>query len=666
MPRSPTSKAAAAAPALESLLAGLNPEQRDAVTTKDGPLLVLAGAGSGKTRVITVRIAWLVGRRVAPRALLAMTFTNKAAREMKARVAALVGDAHAQEITVGTFHAFCAKLLRMRGAAVGVPPNFAICDSADQQTALKSALRELRVAEAAISPGLLQSRISLLKNRLTTRNEALALARDKTDHLVVRAWQKYDEQLARARTLDFDDLLLKTLALLREHEATRRELSDRFQQVMVDEYQDTNRPQYEILRELAGRHRNLAVVGDDDQSIYGWRGADVTKILHFERDFPGAKVVRLETNYRSTVPILDAANRVISNNPDRHGKTLRSALGDGDAVVYKRVDDELAEAELVAREIADRVRGGQTGWRDHAVLVRTATQPRALETALRGRSIPYVLVGGMSFFDRKEVRDVLAYLRLVANPDDEVSLLRAIHCPPRGVGQATLDKALAFATSEGITVGRAFDRADAIAGLQASAVHAMHAFRARLAALGAQEPGRDLATWLHRLLKEVDYRTEVDRTYPDAKTREERWQGVEELANFAENHARRADSPTLQSFLEAVTLSQDDDTKDDDEHGKDAVTVMTLHSAKGLEFPRVYLVGVEEGILPHARAVAENTVEEERRLMYVGITRAQRHLTVLCVRSRARYGQRGECMPSRFVYEMRGEAPPKGWKACGA
>ena len=654
------------APALSSLLSGLNPEQRDAVTTRSGPLLVLAGAGSGKTRVITVRIAWLLGQRVAARALLAMTFTNKAAREMKERVAALVGGDAAKEVTVGTFHAFCAKLLRMRGAPVGVPPNFAICDSADQQSALKAALRELRVAEAKLSPGTLQARISLAKNRLLSRNDALSLAKDPVDHLVVRAWQKYDEQLARSRTLDFDDLLLKTLALLREHDATRRELSDRFQHVLVDEYQDTNRPQYEIVRELAGRHKNLAVVGDDDQSIYGWRGADVTKILHFERDFPGAKVVRLETNYRSTVPILDAANRVIVNNPHRHEKTLRSALGDGDAVVYKRVDDELAEAEYVAREIADRVRANQARWRDHAALVRTATQPRALETALRGRSIPYVLVGGMSFFDRKEVRDVLAYLRLVANPDDEVSLLRAIHCPPRGVGQATLDKALAFATSEGITVGRAFDRADAIAGLQASAVHAMQTFRARLQAFGAQAPGRDLATWLHRLLKEVDYRAEVDRTYPDAKTREERWQGVEELANFAENHARRAEAPTLQSFLEAVTLSQDDETQDDDEHGKDAVTVMTLHSAKGLEFPRVYLVGVEEGILPHARAVAENSVEEERRLMYVEITRAQRHLTVLCVRSRARYGHRGECMPSRFLYEMRGEAPPKGWKACGA
>jgi ATP-dependent DNA helicase UvrD/PcrA len=671
-PRPAARRAPSPPPAdLDRLLAGLNPEQRRAVTTKEGPLLVLAGAGSGKTRVITVRIAWLLARGVPAKALLAVTFTNRAANEMRERVAALVGAERAGELTVGTFHSFCVRLLRAHGEAIGVPRNFAICDAADQLALAKGVLRELRVAEAACSPGALQARISLQKNRLRTPSDALALARDPFELLVARAWQKYDEQLRRTRSLDFDDLLLFALKLLRESERTRRELSTRYRFLLVDEYQDTNAPQYEILRELAGDHRNLCVVGDDDQSIYGWRGADVTKILHFERDFSGATVVRLETNYRSTAPILEAANRVISNNPKRHDKQLRSALGDGAPVVCKRVEDELAEAELVTREIADLVSGGLAAFRDHAVLFRTATQPRAIEAAMRARSIPYVMVGGMSFFDRKEVRDVLAFLRLIANPDDEVSLLRVVNCPPRGIGKTSIEAALAYATREGIPVAQAFDRAVAIAELKPAAVAAMATFRAKLKALGSVEPGKALASWLQKLLQEVGYRAEVDRVHPDAATREERWQGVMELVNFAENHARRAAKPTLQSFLEAVTLSQEEELDEkDDERKRDAVTLTTLHSAKGLEFPRVFLVGVEEGILPHARAVAEggaeNGIPEERRLMYVGITRAQRHLTVTCVKSRARHGQRGECMPSRFLYEMRGEAPPRGWRALEA
>ena len=664
-----SSAAVAVPPALQNVVDRLNPEQRAAVTTLAGPLLVLAGAGSGKTRVITVRIAWLLAHGAAPEQLLAMTFTNRAAAEMRERAAALCGGEAAKAVTIGTFHSFCVRLLRERGHAIGLPSRFAICDGADQLTALKGALRELRVAETAIHPGALQSQISLMKSRLVSPQEAYKAAEGRRELLIARSYAKYDECLRRQRMVDFDDLLLLAVKLLRESAADRAALAERFRFVMVDEYQDTNAPQYELLRLIAGEHRNLCVVGDDDQSIYGWRGADVKKILGFERDFAGAKVVRLETNYRSTEPILEAANRVIACNPDRHGKTLRSALGAGEPVVVKRVEDETAEADLAVREITERMRDGLSRPGDFAILFRAATQARAFEAALRAKQVPYRLIGGMSFFDRKEVRDVLAYLRLATNPDDEVSLLRVINCPPRGIGKSTIDKALDWATREGIPVARAFRQANAIAGLPGAAVESMQGFLDKMGALGRlagddAASGRDLVAWIRRVLAETDYRAEVDRAYPEAATREERWQGVLELVNFAENHCKRSSAPTLQSFLEALTLSAEDTQDEEKEKARDVVTLMTLHSAKGLEFPRVWLVGCEEGLLPHVRAVTENTVEEERRLMYVGITRAQRHLTITCVKSRARGGHRGESMPSRFLYEMRGEAPPKMWRPC--
>jgi DNA helicase-2/ATP-dependent DNA helicase PcrA len=684
----------------EPLLDGLNAEQKLAVTTTEGPVLVLAGAGSGKTRVITVRIAWMLAHRVLPENVLAMTFTNKAASEMRERVASLVGKERADELTVGTFHSFCARLLRKHAKEAGLSPSFAICDAADQLSALRGALRELRIGEAGIQPSVLQAKISLAKNRLMESGAFLEAAKDDLDELVGRAWRMYDEHLARARSLDFDDLLLRTLRLVRESAAVRAALEKRFRYVMVDEYQDTNGPQYEIVRAIAGKHRNLCVVGDDDQSIYGWRGADVAKILSFEKDFAPCTTVRLETNYRSTQPILDAANKVIACNPKRHEKALRSARGAGEAVVVGRLEDETAEADHVAREIGELVRTRRARFADFAVLFRTQTQPRAFEAQFRARAVPYVLVGGMSFFDRKEVRDVLAYLRLAANADDEMSFLRVINCPPRGVGKTTVDRALELAAEQGISVMKAFENAPrAVAGdvasasnigevasspsvanvtsaskgrvktasaLSPAAIDAVHLFRAKMAELGKIDPGRELVPWMRALLERVDYRSEVDRAYPDAKTREDRWSGVMEILNFAENHVKRDKKPSLKSFLEALALTAADEISAEDAKGRDTVTLMTLHAAKGLEFPRVYLVGVEEGILPHARSVVEDTVEEERRLMYVGITRAEKHLTITCTKSRAKYGTRVESMPSRFLFEMRGEAPPKGWKALGA
>jgi len=619
---------------------------------------VLAGAGTGKTRVITVRAAYLLDRGHAPEQLLAVTFTNKAAREMKERITGLVGAHAAVGLTVGTFHAFCARLLRTHGGPVGVAPGFTICDASDQLAAHKAVLRDLHVPEATIHPRQLMSEVSLLKNRLVDAAAAEETAADDRDHLVALAYRRYGEHLRRAGVLDFDDLLLRTLELLREHEPTRAELQERYRYLMVDEYQDTNGPQLEIVRRLAGERRNLCVVGDDDQSIYGWRGADVRNILEFERHYPGAAVVRLETNYRSKAPILDAANRVIGHNPSRHGKTLRAARGDDGRVRIFGVDDEEREARNVVTDIEGR--RPRAPLKSIAVLFRAAAQSRALEAALRSRSIPYRLVGGPSFFDRKEVRDVLAYLKLLANPDDEVSFLRVVNCPPRGIGKGTVDKALAYATEHGIGAAEAFARA----ALPAKAKAAAAELRATLARLGAEEPGGRLVRTIRALLDAVDYRVELVRCYPDESVREQRWAAVEEVVNFAENYVRRTRKPTLAEFLEQLALTATDDEQDDD-GDRDAVTLMTLHAAKGLEFPYVYLVGCEEGLLPHDKSVAADTIDEERRLMYVGITRAQDDLTITFAKSRAKYGRRSARMPSRFLYELKGEAPPKSWRPAG-
>jgi len=651
-------------PELATILAGLNPEQRHAVVTTEGPLLVLAGAGSGKTRVITVRIAHLLAQGVDPHAILAMTFTNKAAAEMRERVGALVGKSAAKLLTIGTFHAFALKLLKLHAPLLGYPRDFAICDASDQLSALKGALRELRIAEAQVKPGAVHARISLEKNRLGTPAAYLDKAADDREELIGKAWMRYEEHLRRAKSMDFDDLLLNAVRLLREHAAVQRELSTRYRYVMVDEYQDTNGPQYEIVKRIAGAHRNLCVVGDDDQSIYGWRGADITKILSFEKDFKGAAVVRLETNYRSTSQILGAANRVIENNPKRHGKLLRSALGSGDPVMAVAMADDNVEAERIVLEIHDLVRRNRAQLSDFAILFRTGTQPRPFEQQLRARSMRYVLVGGMSFFDRKEVRDVLAFLRLCRQPDDEVSLLRVINTPPRGVGKASIDRMLAFATEQGISVPEALRRSGEIEGLDPRAAQAVADFQKLLASARARAASMSLQALVISIVDAVGYRGEVERLYPDSKSQTERWNSVLAVGEFARNHEARTKNADLESFLDELTLDADD-RQDESKDGKqrDALMLMTLHAAKGLEFPRVYLVGVEEGILPHQRAVEEDTVEEERRLMYVGITRAMRNLTISHCLERSKYGTRISCSPSRFLFEIKGEPPPKEWRA---
>ncbi|MFN3486069.1 MAG: ATP-dependent helicase, partial [Planctomycetota bacterium] len=414
---------------------------------------------------------------------------------------------------------------------------------------------------------------------------------------------------------------------------------------------------YEILRRLAGEHRNIAVVGDDDQSIYAFRGADVRKILEFPKDFPGAEVVRLETNYRSTQAILDAAAAVIRHNRARHEKTLRAEAGRGNPVRVFELEDEEHEAEFVVEEIAQRVRQGRAQPGDFAILFRTQTQPRPFEAALRAARIPYDLVGGMSFFDRKEVRDVLAYLKLAVNPDDEPSLLRVLNVPPRGVGKTTVDRALEIAARQGISVGRVLERASPADGIGSGALEAVRRFRRTLAEFASWEAAEGLPGAIRKLLAALDYPKELERCYPDAAARQARWAAVEEVLNLAENYVRRAAGRGVAGFLEELALSAEE-PEEDEEEARQRVTLMTLHAAKGLEFPCVYLVGVEEGLLPHHRAAAEGGIDEERRLMYVGITRARRELTLTRAKTRSRYGRREACLPSRFLFEMRGLPAP--------
>ncbi|MEN8149953.1 MAG: UvrD-helicase domain-containing protein [Planctomycetota bacterium] len=651
---------------MDRTLEGLNPQQHHAVSTTEGPVLVLAGAGTGKTRVITYRIAHLLGKGVAAKNILAMTFTNRAANEMKERVAGLVGKKRASDLTVGTFHSFCLRLLKAHAANLGLPRGFAICDAADQQSAVRSVLRELRVPEAAMNPRAVQARISLAKNRMISAEAMRKAGGDDFDELVALVYARYEAHLSRSRVLDFDDLLVKTVELLDENDDVRAAVRDRYRYVLVDEYQDTNGPQYRIVRLIADAHKNLCVVGDDDQSIYGWRGADIRKILGFPKDFPDAVTVRLETNYRSTEPILAAANAVIANNPSRHEKTLRSAVGGGEPIRYHLAEDEEAEANFVVREITRAVRSEGKRYGDHAVLFRTVTQPRAFEAAFRREGIPYRLVGGKSFFDRKEVRDLLAFLKIMANPDDEGSLLRIVNTPPRGIGKTTIDRVVAFATEKGISAAVAFRRSTEVEGLPAAAAKSVKNLMATLARLRENADGPGLVNAVRALIRDVDYRAEIERAYDDPQMRLLRWNAVEEVVNFAENYARRERKPTLAGFLEELALSADGDRDEERETKGNEVTLMTLHAAKGLEFPSVFLVGVEEGILPHARSVEEDTVEEERRLMYVGVTRARKLLTISLTKERAKYGRRIQTMASRFLYEMTGRTPPPDWHACGA
>jgi DNA helicase-2/ATP-dependent DNA helicase PcrA len=638
--------------------------------------LVLAGAGTGKTRVVTYRIAELIRRGTKPERILAVTFTKKAAGEMQERAAALLSrrqvspkraSASRRDLPtcpeISTFHSLCVRVLRRHIVKLGYPQKFVVCDRNEQESQARTALRELRAPNASLSPGDMLAIVSRWKAGAVRPDVALSGARGEREHLAAAAYRRYQDNLKRIGAVDFDDLLLLTEELLSKFPAVSKAEAQRFDHVLVDEYQDTNRSQYQIVKALAAKHRNLCVVGDDDQSIYGWRGAEVTHILRFQKDWPEAKIVRLENNYRSTAAILQYANTLIAFNRHRHEKVLKAAKAGGERPRIVQCQDEAQEAQRVVEDVRKLIDSRSAQPRDIAILCRTNEQPRSFETELRRANVPYVLIGGMSFFDRKEVRDILAYLKVIDNPHDEPSMMRIINQPPRGIGTAAQKRLFDEATARGKFLWDVLPDALVVDGLDAKTVSAVGQFRRLIDQFRGQSEKTRVAQLIAAVLDETRYRDALARLYPDPSERESRLASLEEIVNAAANYDknRRASSPpTLSGFLDDMMLSERDDSEDKDSQlARNAVALMTLHSAKGLEFPHVFLVGMEEGILPHKRSVAADNdaaIDEERRLCYVGVTRAQERLTLSFALARRKWGKPQKTIPSRFLYEMTGQA----------
>jgi DNA helicase-2/ATP-dependent DNA helicase PcrA len=634
---------------LEALLDGLNEPQRDAVVHGEGPLLILAGAGSGKTRVLTHRIAYLLATGQArPDEILAITFTNKAAQEMRERVELLVG-ARTRAMWLLTFHAACARMLRADAHRLGYTRQFTIYDQSDARRLVKRCVEQLDVDPKRFTPGAIHHEISDAKNKLRDAEAYGQLVGSYFEQTVVDVYRLYESELHRMNAMDFDDLLVRAVNVMELFQEVRDRYANAFRHVLVDEYQDTNHAQYRWLQLIAGEHRNLAVVGDDDQSVYGFRGADVRNILDFEDDFPDAHVVKLEQNYRSTQTILDAANAVIANNRGRMGKALWTDLGGGDPIKVRELEDEHAEARFVAGEVERLVDEGVSR-NEIAVFYRTNAQSRVLEDTLVRAQIGYQVIGGTKFYERAEIKDAIAYLTALVNPQDVVSFSRIVNLPRRGIGQTSLSRVIGWANTSGSTIWEAAAEPEAVPGLGVAAVKAFQRFMGSMRVLRERaEGGAPIATLLNELLRETGYleALEAERTI-EAQGRIE---NLEELVNVAaEYDAAESDEPAaLADFLQQVALVSDADTRRDDEG---LVTLMTLHNAKGLEYPIVFMIGCEEGVFPHSRSIDEGGLEEERRLAYVGITRAQRDLYVTYARTRAVFGARSYGARSRFVDEI--------------
>lgn len=626
----------------------LNEAQYEAVTYLGGPLLVIAGAGSGKTRVLTYRIAHLMETvGVSPHQILAVTFTNKASREMRERIDQRVGPA-AEQLWMGTFHSTCVQILRRYADRIGHSPRFTIFDTTDQLTTVRNCLKELNFDSKNFEPRTVLGAISKAKNERISPAEYLDRAGDYWERQVGRLYKAYDEKLFEAKAFDFDDLLVKTVDLFEQVPDVLAMFQHRFQHILVDEYQDTNHVQYLIVKLLASHHRNLCVVGDADQSIYKFRGADIRNILNFERDYPDAKVIKLEENYRSTQRILSAANAVIQNNLDRPDKNLYTHNPEGAAIGLFRADDERGEAAFLCDEVSRLQREEGVTLEQVAVLYRTHAQSRSLEEEFIRRGLAYRIFSGLRFYERKEVKDLLSYLRAVANPDDVLSLRRIINVPKRGIGDGTVSKLELFAAERGISFYEALDAADQIDSLGAAAANRVSAFREMLDNFILQSEQVGLTALTEHILRQSGYLSELERER--TLESEGRQENLKEFLSVTTQFESENEGASLLDFLEHVALVSDVDSMGDETEG---LTLMTLHSAKGLEFPVVFMVGMEDGIFPHSRSMwDEGELEEERRLCYVGMTRAMSRLYMTCAKQRTLFGQLSYANRSRFIDEI--------------
>ena len=621
---------------------GLNEAQATAVVAEDGPVLILAGAGSGKTKTLTHRIAHLVGEKgIWPNQILAVTFTNKAAKEMRERLAHLLGEPNTRGFMpwMGTFHGICVRLLRQDGGLIGIQANFVIYDEDDRQGLIKQAMKDQGVTDAKIKPRVVSGMISTAKNEMVGPEEFGQTANYPFQQSVAKIYKAYERLRKEAGALDFDDLLLETVRLFKENDEARRKWQRQFVHIMIDEYQDTNAAQYSIVKSLVGPERNICVVGDDWQSIYSWRGADFTNILNFERDFPGALVIKLEQNYRSTGAILEAAHNVISKNVQRTDKKLWTDMGPGSPVQVHELYDEAEEARLVSSRISSQVMIAARKPSDFAVLYRTNAQSYTMERALLQARVPYQIVGGVRFYDRKEIKDIISYLRLIYQPNDRMSFSRIANVPTRSIGSSSLERFMNWQTGSGLDIIEALVRVHEIDGLTPRAKNSFAKLGELLDSFRGldQEPG----AIIEQLLERSGYLAYLRDGSPQAEDREE---NVSSLVSDSKTFA------ALPEFLEEVALM----TSADENKGEPSVTLMTLHAAKGLEFPVVFMVGMEEGIFPHSRVYESgpSELEEERRLCYVGMTRAREELHLSYAASRLQFGQRGYNPPSRFIADM--------------
>ena len=636
----------------EKLLTGLNPQQQKAVQATAGPLLLMAGAGSGKTRVLTHRIAYLLGEKgVAPWNVLAITFTNKAAREMRERIDKLVGP-EAEDIWISTFHSMCVRILRRDIDRIGINRNFTILDASDQLTVVKKIMKERNIDPKKFEPRSVLATISNAKNELLSAEKyakEISIA-DPYEKMTSDVYTEYQKRLLKNNALDFDDLIMTTIQLFERIPEVLEFYQRKFQYIHVDEYQDTNRAQYILVNKLAARFKNLCVVGDSDQSIYRWRGADIANILSFEKDYENAQVILLEQNYRSTQSILNAANAVIENNMNRRPKKLWTDNQVGSKISYYRAATEKDEAYFVAKKIRDEVQIGNRKYTDFAVLYRTNAQSRMVEEIFLKSNIPYKIVGGIKFYDRKEIKDILAYLRLIANPDDEISFARIINVPKRGVGATSIDKIINYGVQNGLSLTAVLDEIEHV-GLSAKITKTVAEFAKQLHNWVNMQEYLSVTELVEEVLEKTGYRDALknERTLES----EGRLENLEEFLSVTQTFESQSEDKSLVAFLTDLALVADIDRVDEDPTAGEEVILMTMHSAKGLEFPVVFILGLEEGIFPHTRSLMEeDEMQEERRLAYVGITRAEEELYVTNAQMRTIFGRTSMNKESRFISEI--------------